>query len=316
MDNVANIKELKQFNKEKMSAEDKKHAWLCYGLLALPIIGFFVFRLYPIFWAVRLSWFSYTGVSSETRFVAWDNYKTLFTVDANYWRSWLFTFKYAIIKVPIEACVAFITAYFLCKEPKGVNFFRSVYYLPAIFSVAIIALMFSNIFDNFGVVNGLLRKAGLISNNIDWFSKSGTALFALLLGGWWNSLGVNILYFMAALANVPKELYESAELDGANEFQKIIHITAPMIAPIFQILLLLSINGCLHVSEYVLLLSNGSPGGATHTIGSYMISKIVPGFGQVSNIGYASCMSFISSIFFCLIALGYTKLSKKLQNLY
>ena len=302
--------------KTKMSPAAKKQAWLCYLLLALPIIGFFVFTLYPMGWATRLSLFSYTGVPSETRFVGFENFKTLFTTDANYWHAWLFTFKYAIIKVPTEAIVAFVTAYFLSKEPKFVDLFRSVYYMPAMFSVAIIGLVFSNIFDFFGVANGLLMKFGLIEENINWFAGEGTATFALLVGGWWNSFGVTVLYFMSALANVPRELYESAELDGAGEIKKIWHVTLPMIAPVYQVLLLLSINSCLHVGEYMLVMTNGAPGGLTHTISSYMTSKIVPGFGEVANLGYASCMSVITSVIFCLVALGYTKLSDRLKNLY
>ena len=302
--------------KTKMSPAAKKQAWTCYLLLALPIIGFLVFTLYPMVWAIRLSWFSYTGVPSETHFVGFDNFKTLFTTDSNYWKAWLFTFKYALIKVPIEAIVAFVTAYFLSKEPKFVNLFRSTYYLPAIFSVAIIGLIFSNIFDYFGVANGLLMKIGLIKENVNWYANEGTATAALLIGGWWNSFGVTVLYFMAALSNVPKELYESAEIDGANEFKKVLNISVPLIMPIFQVLLLLSINGCLQVNEYVLVMTNGAPGGLTHTINSYMTSKIVPGFGVVTNLGYACCMSFITSIILCIIAIIYTRLSDKLKNLY
>lgn len=301
--------------KKPKNQYDAKHTLTCYALLALPIIGLLVFTLYPLGWAIRLSWFSYTGVPSETRFIGWDNFATLFA-DKNYWSSWLMTIEYALLKMPFEAIVSFVTAYFLCKEIRGTNFFRSIYYLPAIFSVAIIGLIFANIFDYFGVANGILMKLGLIKENIDWFSNKGTAMIALLFGGWWNSIGISILYFMAALSNVPKDLYESAEIDGASELTKMMKITLPMIAPVLQILLLLSINGCLHVNEYILVMTNGAPAGTTHTVMSYLTSKIVPGFGTVANIGYASCMSFVTSIIICVVALMYNRLSNKLQNIY
>ena len=294
--------------------DNMRHILTCYLLLALPIIGFVVFTIYPILWTLYKSLFSYTGVPSETRFIGFENYLTLFA-DSEYWNSWKMTLQYAIIKIPLEAVLAFITAYFLTLKIKGANFFRSLYYLPAIFSVAIIGLIFSNIFDYFGIVNGLLVKIGILSEKIDWFSQKWTAFSALLVGGLWNSFGTSVLYYMAALANVPKELYESADIDGASELIKIIKIALPMILPIVAVLLLLSISGCLHVNEYVLVMTNGAPAGSTHTVLSYQTSKIVPGFGTVGNIGYSATMSCITSVLFCCVGIVYSKLSKKLNNI-
>lgn len=312
---MRNVDLLRTRESKKKTKYSLNHSMTCYALLALPLIGFFVFTLYPMIWAFIKSAYSYTGIPSETRFVGWDNFKTLFN-DEYYWKSWIMTFEYALVKIPLEAVLAFITAYFLTKEIRGTNFFRSLYYLPGIFSVAIIGLVFSNLFDFWGIVNGLLVKFGIIEENIDWLANKGTAFTALLVGGIWNSFGTTVLYFMAAMANVPKDLYESADLDGCGEFGKMVRITLPMIAPVLQVLMLLSINGCLHVGEYILVMTGGAPAGSTHSVLSYQISRIVPGFGELANIGYGSAMSVVTSFIFCVIALGYNKLSDKLKNLY
>lgn len=289
--------------------------WQCYALISPQIIGFLLITLYPMLWAIRLSCYYYDGVISNTRFLGIDNFITLFTRDASYWQAWLTTFKYALLKLPIELPLAMFVAVLLKRNLKGKGLFRALFYMPSVIGVAIVGVIFFNMFDVFGLINAWLGNLFPGMEPISWFSNTGTSLAVLIIGDVWRSFGVNALYFTAALCNVPEELYEVAKIEGASKWTVFTKITIPMIAPVLQIVLLLSINGTLHVNEYVLTLTGGGPFGTTHTVMSYIVGMYVPGFalGGV-NIGYGCAVSVVTSVFMALIAVGYMKLSNSLKE--
>ncbi len=310
-----NIRAKNNVVKEKY---DKLEVLQCYLMISMQIIGLLVVTIYPICWAIRLAWYYYDGVISTTRFVGFQNFITIFTKDTVYWKSWLTTIKFTLMKLPIELPFAMCIALLLNAKIKAKSFFRSVFFLPTLIGSAIIGVIFFSLFDYFGIMNSLLIKLGVISSSIDWFAEPATAMIVLVIGSVWSTFGSNVLYFLAALKNIPAELYESAEIDGASKFVVFFKITLPMMAPILQMILLLSINGTLHVGDFVLVMTGGGPSGSTHTVMSYIINAFVPGFAtdQLINIGYGCALSLITSIFMTIIAVIYMKMSKKLSNMY
>ena len=288
-----------------------------YAMIAIPLIGFFVFSLYPILWAVQKSWHFYDGSMSTMRFIGWENFITLFTQDDAYWSAWLTTVKFALLKIPFEMVIAMGLALILHKKLRGSGFFRSVYYMPSVISVAIIGVVFANMFDYFGFINGVLMKYNIISENINWFEKSWTSMFVLITASIWNTFGVNVMYFLVALSNIPKELYEAADIDGASKWRAFFKITVPMMGPVLQTILLLSINGTLMTNDLILVTTGGAPGGKTYSIAAYVTSKFIPGFADgVVNIGYGSASAVVMAIMLAVISVIYSKLSNKLNNIY
>lgn len=291
----------------------------CYLLLALPIIGFLSFTLYPILWAVSKSFFYYTGAAVVTRFTGLENFTSLLS-DTGYWSSWIFTLKFTGWKMLFEIPGALILAVMIGRLSKGAGFFRASYYMPNMISIAIVGVIFTNLFDFFGFINALLKSVNIAP--VDWFSQTNSATFVLVLGSIWASFGINVLYFSAAIANVPNALYEAAEIDGAGPVVKFFHVTIPMILPVFQTILLLAINGTLHVSEYILAVTNGAPGGTTNTVGSYLVLNFLPGFVSIMslptapNLGYGSAMAIANSVIYGGIAVIYMKLTKKMNEGY
>ena len=303
--------------KRKKSKYKKKEVIQCYGMISLQLIGFFLITLYPMIWAIRLSFFYYNGVPSQTRFVGMDNYKVLFTRDIEYWRTWLTTFKFALLKLPIELPFAMLIALLLNRNIKCKGLLRAIYFLPSLIGVSIIGVIFFNLFDYFGIMNAWLTKTGILGKGVEWFSHSKTAMAVLVMGSVWSTFGVNVLYFLAALQGVPQELYEAVYVEGGGRIRAFFSVTLPMIAPVLQIILLLSINGTLHTNEYVLVMTGGGPAGTTHTVMSYVVGKFVPGFsGGNMDIGYGCSVSFITSILMAIIALLYMKGSRKLSDMY
>ena len=288
--------QLERKNKKVRPAINRTVEKQCYLLLLLPLIGFFVFTIYPILWSVGKSFFYYDQIPSSTRFVGLDNFINIFTENIKYWQSWLTTLEFTLYKLPFEVPLALVLALLLSKKIKGASFIRTVYFMPTVISLALSSVIFSNLFQYFGFFNDLFLKLGFIKEPVDWFAAKGTAMFVLVAGSVWGNFGTNVLYFSAALTNVPDDLYEAAELDGANALRKFWNITIPMIAPVFQTILLLAINGTLHVSEYVLVMTNGAPAGTTHTVGSFMLANYVPGFSSGTvNVGYGCAIALINS---------------------
>ncbi len=300
------------------SAWKKKESIQCYALLSIQLIGLVLLSFYPVVWALRWAFYYYTGVPSETHFVGLDNFINLFTNDAMYFQSWLTTIKFTVIKLPIEFAIALFVAVCLNNELiKGKTIFRSIYFFPTMVAVSITAVVFSNLFDFFGFINAFLKNLGIVKIPIDWISNKNSAMAFLVITSIWANIGTNILYFVAALQNVPNDLYEAARIDGASKWVMFYKITLPMIAPVMQIVLLLGINGTLQTGEFVVLLTNGAPGGETLTVLAHIIKSYLPGFTKGTiNIGYGATLSFVTSLILCIVGLGYMKLSNKLKNMY
>lgn len=235
-----------------------------------------------------------------------------------FWRAWLTTFEFALLKLPIELPLAIILAVFLNRKIKGRDFFRSLYFMPGIISVAIIGLIFSNMFEYFGFINAILGKMGIIEGGMDWLATKKSAMLLLVIASTWASFGCNILYCLAGLQNISEDLYEAARIDGATSLQIFWKITLPLMLPVLQVIILLAINGTLATNDFVLVMTNGAPGGQTNLIASYLTKKFMPGFAESSviNVGYGASVYLLNSVIHTIIAVGYFKLSNILKNKY
>lgn len=288
-------------------------------LMITPMtIGFLLFSVYPIIWVIRWSFFNYNGYSTP-EFVGLDNFIRTIARDPAYWDSLKNTLIIAGLKMLIEIPVSLILAVILNSKLKGSAFFRVVFFLPSVFSIAVVGLIFSLLFSSYnGIVNAALRFAGFISENIGWFSDKWHAMFVIILVSLWTTFGLNMIYFLMGLQNIPASLYECAEIDGANVFQKFFYITLPLVAPILQLVLMLSVLGTMKMTDLILVLTNGGPGGSTEVVMTY-IFKYFFSYGDNSarevQFGYASAMAVITAIILGIITLIYLKISKKMQQL-
>lgn len=303
--------------RKKRKGFDERESWKCYLLLAPQLIGFFVFSIYPILWAARYSFYYYDGVSINTRFTGFDNFIKIFN-DGTYWHTWLTTLKFAVLKLPLELILAMSLALALArKRTKLAGLFRSIYFVPHIISVAIIALIFSNLFEPFGFINSWLMKLNLIDKPIEFLKTVRGGFVMMISVDILLNFGVNTLYFIAALSNVDNDIYEAADLDGCMGLNRFFKITLPLILPVVQIVCLLAMKGVLGTGMTVYLLTGGAPGGMTHTVHSYILEQYVPGFAAgMPNLGYGSAMCIITSAITALISFIYMKLSGKAKNMY
>lgn len=298
-------------NRNRALSQDNRQAFL----MVLPFfIGFLLFSYVPIIYIFRYSVTDFNGYSTPN-FTGLYNFKRIFTSDPDFWQSLVNTMVLSFCKLIVEIPLALFLAYILNLKLKGTGFFRVTLFMPAIISSAIIGLIFSLLFASFnGVVNGILQNIGLIQKPISWFSKKSGAMLVLGIASVWQNYAINMVFFLMAMQSIPNELYECADLDGATGAKKFFGITLPMIAPIFQSILLMAIIGSMKICDLVMSLTNGQPGGSTEVVMTYIYRFFFGNSGRNIEIGYASAMSVITAIVLGLITYLYIRFTKKLKE--
>lgn len=283
------------------------------GMLAPMMLGFVIFTYVPIAYILRYSLYNSNGFKES--WVGLNNFVRLFTRDATYWKSLVTTFILAFGKLLIEIPLAMILALLLNKGIKGTGFFRVTLFLPAIISTAICGLIFSLMFASYnGIINTMLQNWGWIQKPISWFSNRWTALLVLGLASVWNNFGINMIFFLMALQSVPKELYESASIDGITPVRRFFSITLPMIGPTFQSVLLMAIVGSLKMADLILASTNGQPAGGTEVVMTYVFKYFFGYSGRRVEVGYASAMAVVTGIILAIVSFAYMRMTKKIGN--
>ncbi len=299
-------------NNESNTRWIKKDSTQAVLMLAPMLVGFLLFTYVPILYILRYAFYNSNGFR-ET-FIGMANFSRLFS-DSAYWNSILNTFILTFGKLAVEIPLALLLAVLLNRGRKGTGIFRITFFMPTVISAAISGLIFSLMFASFnGTVNGILQTAGVISQPISWFSQKGTALFVIGFASVWNNFGINMIFFLMALQSVPQELYECADLDGANAIQRFFKITLPMIGPTFQVVLLNAIVGSMKMADIVLSTTNGQPGGKTEVVMTYVFKYFFGYDGRAIEIGYASSMALVTAVILALTSFIYMRSTKKLGN--
>jgi ABC-type sugar transport system permease subunit len=282
-------------------------------MVAPSLLGFLILVYCPIIYILRYAPYNFNGYQGS--FTGFENFIRLFTRDTDYWTSLGTTFILAFGKLAVEIPLALLLAILLSKKIHGAGFFRVILFLPAIISTAIVGLIFSLMFGAYdGIVNVLLKDLHIIREHINWFGDKWTALVMLGSASVWQNVGVNMIFFMVALQQIPNELYECSSLDGVPPLKVFWYITLPMIGKMFQIILLMAIIGSLKMADLVLASTNGQPGGATEVVMTHVFKYFFGYSGRSIQIGYASSMSVVTGIILAFVSVIYLKTTKKLAN--
>lgn len=284
-------------------------------LMVLPfLLGFILFSYVPIIYILRYAFTNYSGFG-DYEFTGLDNFVRVFQRDPDFWQSLVNTVVLSAGKLAIEIPLALILAVLLNKELRGMAFFRVTLFLPAIISAVIIGLIFSLLFaSQNGMINGILMNIGMIEKPINWFNTKWKAMSVLGIASIWQNYGINMIFFLMALQSIPQELYDCASIDGATGLNRFFKITLPMIAPIFQSILLMAIVGSLKVCDLVISCTNGQPGGTTEVVMTYIYKSFFGKSGRNIEVGYASSMALITAIFLAMVTFVYLKATKKLKE--
>ena len=203
------------------------------------LIGLILFTAFPLLAALYIG-FTDWNIAGDANFIGLENYRYLLQ-DSIFWSSLWVTFRYAILAVPLGTFVAFMVAVILSRPMRGVGIYRVIFYLPAVVSGAAVAIIFKWILDpSFGLINGFLNLFGITGP--DWLGDPNWVLPSYLILALWGA-GSGLFIFLAAIKDVPKSLYESAMIDGANAYQKTRHITLPLVTPVIFYSVVMGIIG-------------------------------------------------------------------------
>jgi multiple sugar transport system permease protein len=283
-------------------------------LMCLPtIVLFLVYMLFPIGYVFYTSTLSWDGITSvfDAKFVGLDNYTRL-VQDSYWWGAVWNTLLYAFIKLVIELPLALILAVTLNSGIRGVTIFRAIGFMPVVTSIAVVSLAFTFFFSPLpgAAFNEVLVNLGIIDKPIAFLGDRNTAFWTVSGIAVWHDLGINMVFFLAALQTVPRDLYDAAKVDGATARDRFLHIEVPVIRPMTAIIITLSLAGSLKVFDYFAVMTGGGPGFSTTTMVLYMFRYTSFGGGGLAGatsmpqVGYGSAVAIgLGFIIFAVVLL-------------
>ncbi len=279
---------------------------VAYGFLAPFLIVFLMFLGYPVFYSLSLSvhkttlttdWYNVFG---DMKYCGAENFVKLLTVDKEFWHSLIATFSYAVLCIPSGIVVALALALLMHNKLPAVSLFRSAYFLPNVLDMLVVGIIWVLIYSpNYGLLDrvanwaGLhfLPREGLLGNP---YSLLPAIAIAMVLKG----CGFGMVLFLTALQNIPESLYEAADIDGCTTWQKLRHVTLPLLKPIFFFMTVTGLMGALNAFTEIYAMTGGIGGPSTTFLGTTVRSGNLAGFFlfthfQRGNYGYAAAISFV-----------------------
>ncbi|MGP4047267.1 carbohydrate ABC transporter permease [Streptomyces sp. 2A115] len=283
--------------------------WLPWLWMAPAVVGVTVFGLWPFINTVILSFTDAKPLGGTFNVVGLDNYTRMFG-DDDFWLATRNSVLYAVIVVPLMVLLPLLLAVLVEKNLPGIGFFRSAFYTPVLASSVVVGLSWQWLLSDEGLVNTWLEKSHLIKDAIPFLSDSWLILLSAMGLTLWKGLGWYMIFYLAALGNVPKELHEAASVDGAGSWRRFWNITVPGVRQSMMLVGTLTGIGSLRVFTEIYMLggSTGGPGGADRTLPFYI--RDVGLDPLTGNAGYGAAVS----VALFALTLGLTLLAQRLTK--
>lgn len=276
----------------------KKSHKLCWLFIGVGVLFWTVFTVLPFIQAFFLSFSKCSG--NVCTFTGLDNYKRLMT-DKVFWVSLRNVFIYLIVQVPIMLMLGLFFADLLnSNELRFKGFFRTSYFLPTITAAVGYSIVFKILFANTGAVNGMLMSSGLISENIHWLTSPIYSKALIIISITWKNTGYNMMLYLAAMQNIPRETYEAAWIDGASKYKTFFKVTLPQLKPVIFFTMIMSTIGTIQLFDEAQNITGGGPGYETQTLSQYIYNL---SFERVPDFGYAAAVSFVIVFLVVILAL-------------
>lgn len=282
--------------------------WTPYLYIAPCLFFLALFVYYPIVENIRFSFYDFSAFSSEKKYIGFENFLNLLK-DEVFYIALKNNIWYAVISIVCQVFGGLILAAILEEPITRVvsSVFRTMFFLPVVISITVIALLFTFIYNpDVGILNGLLNILGLESWTHAWLGESETAIFAVIAVSQWQSIGYIMMLFIISIQNIQKELYEAAEIDGAGRIRKFISITMPQVREMFFVATLITLTGAFTVFNEPYILTGGGPGNSSEVLGTLLYNSAF----FKDQMGYASAIATFILILTLLVSLVQMKLFK------
>ncbi|WP_432973734.1 carbohydrate ABC transporter permease [Dactylosporangium sp. CA-233914] len=284
-------------------------------LAILPFaLLFLAFTVWPLVRTVQFSFYEYGGIGplSQAPFVGLDNYTDVLDdplFGRSYANTWAFTVGQTLIKLPLSFLIALLLTRKWLKWP---TLFRTVFFLPWLMPASIVAMVFYYLLNPAnGAINEALLDAHLIGEPVDFLANGPIAFATIAVISVWQIMGQYVIFWMAALQLVPPSLYEAAEVDGAGAWQRLRHVTLPLVRPMAVIIASLGLIWSLGIFDWVQILTSGGPGTDTYVVNFYIYEKAFA--NARAQYGIASAAAFIFGITVLIVYAGVGHLVNRAQ---
>jgi ABC-type sugar transport system permease subunit len=289
-----------------------RRTFLAYIFLAPALLGLITFLLIPLVWGIWISFTDFTpGTPSE--FIGLDNYVRVFN-DSIVREATLVVIKYALVVIPFLVVVPLLMAFPLNREFMGIGIYRAGVYFPHIVSMVVVATMFIYIYRSDGIINQLLwRLANFIGVEFEpivFLKSSQWALLAVIFVTIFKSSGYYAILYLAGLQNVPHELIEASQIDGANWLQRLWYVILPQIRPMSTLIIIVALIGSLKLFGEVFVMTGGGPGLATQSL---MLTVYQQAFKHF-RFGYASALAIVMTVVILFLSWLSLKMSEWSQR--
>lgn len=276
--------------------------------VAVPMLIYVFFALIPILNNIYISLFD-TNLLTPGKFVGLKNYARLLK-DTTFLRALRNNIFLVIGSLTAHMGLGLFFANAIFQKVKGSKFFQSVFFLPSVICGVAVGLIWTFVYHgNYGLLNAFLKLIGQGDLQQVWLSNKNLALICIIVVVMWQWVGYHVVIQLAAMRNIPQELYEAAQLDGASEWQQFKNITVPLIRPILKVDAVLIITGALKYYDLVAVMTNGGPNHATEVMSTYMYYEAF----NVLKFGYSSAIGVVLLIL-CMSAVMLTNKVFKTEN--
>lgn len=236
-----------------------------FGLFTLPVLICVAVAFYvPFVLTVRYSLTKWNGISKHPKFIGLDNFRQIFTGDANFSQASWFTVKYTVLYIILINVLAILLALLLDMKLKSKTFLRAAIFIPYILSLVIVGFIWKFIFMQ--GFESLGNSTGWSIFGWSWLGKPNLAFISVLLVSIWQSIGFYLVIYIAGLQSVPDDLKEAAVMDGAGPFRRFFSVTLPLLAPSITIAVFMSLTNSIKIFDVILSLTAGGPGGTTYSV--------------------------------------------------
>lgn len=266
----------------------KKYGLSGWSMVLMASVLVLIFSYVPMIQAFLLS--LKTGKGANLQFAGLANYVRMIK-DTTFWTTIGNTLLYAVIQIPIMLLLALLIAVLL-NDPKmkGRGIYRTCIFLPCVTSLVSYSILFKNLFAVDGLVNQALMQLHIIDKAIPFVLDKNWAKVVIIVALIWRYTGYYMIFFLSALQNIDKSVYEAAKMDGCNFFQSFFRITLPLLKPIVFLTSIMALTSTLQLFDEVVNLTAGGPGNATRTISQYIYDL---SFNFVPSYGYSAAVSYV-----------------------
>jgi len=252
-------------------ASDDSLRFLPWLFLAPGLLIYSVVVVYPMIYSSWLSLFRWDGVAPTKVFVGFDNYVTLLTQNDVFWIALRNNAIWLVAALLLPTSIGLGLAILLNSKFRGSHIFRSIFYFPAVLSLAVVGLIWTWIYHpDLGLLNQALIAGGLKSFTRNWLSDPNIALYPVIIAATWNAVGLPMLLFLAGLQTIPEELHEAAKVEGAGPIQRFLYVTFPLLRETTLVVLAITAINALKAYDIIYAMTNGGPANRTQLLSTWM----------------------------------------------